>query len=122
MRSSAIRPNTSVEENSSYTGTATSPDPSVARIRGRVTGTRRPPRVTEPSPRPCRTAERPGSCFPFGPHTASTSAFIIAAITCSPVPTAIASRPSRTSTASSANTTLTASGSTGVLAVVAFFW
>ena len=66
---------------------------------------------------PCRTALRSGSCLPFGPHTASTSAFIIAAITCSPVPTAIASRPSCTSPASSAIATDTASGSTGVVAL-----
>jgi hypothetical protein len=75
-------------------GTGNSPVPSVARIRGRVTGTRRPPRVTDPASLPCRTADRAGSCLPFGPHDASTSAFIIAAITCSPVPTASASRPS----------------------------
>jgi len=97
----------------------------VARIRGRVTGTRRPPKVTEPSPAPCRTADRSGSCLPRGPHTASISAFSIAVITCSPVPTAITSRPSCTSPASSAIATLTASGSTGntgVVAVASFFW
>ena len=94
----------------------------MARIRGRVTGTRRPPKVTEPSSLPCRTAVRAGSCLPFGPHTTSTSAFIIAAITCSPVPTAIASRPSCTSPASSAIATLTDSGSTRVVALAALFW
>jgi len=78
--------------------------------------------VTDPSPVPCRTAVRAGSWRPFGPHTASTSAFIIAAITCKPVPTAIASRPSCTSPANSASTTDTASGSTGVVALVACFW
>jgi hypothetical protein len=86
---------------------------------GRVTGTRRPARVTEPSSLPCPTADRAGACFPFGPHAAATSAFIIAAITCGPVPTAIASRPSCTSPVSSAIVTLTASGSTGVVAVPA---
>ena len=94
----------------------------MARIRGRVTGTRRPPRVTDPSSLPCRTAVRAGSCLPRGPHTASTSAFIIAAITCNPVPTAIASRPSCTSPASSAIAIDTASGNTGVIALVVFFW
>jgi len=94
----------------------------VARIRGRVTGTRRPPKVTDPSSLPCRTAVRARSCLPRGPHTASTSAFIIAAITCSPVPTAIASKPSCTSPASSAIAIDTASGSTGGVALAAFFW
>ncbi len=94
----------------------------MARIRGRCTATRRPPSVTEPSPAPCRVADRSGSCLPRGPQTASTSAFIIAAITCSPVPTAIASRPSCTSPASSAIATLTASGSTGAVALTAVFW
>jgi hypothetical protein len=60
--------------------------------------------------------------LPFGPHTASTSAFIIAAITCNPVPTAIASRPSCTSTANSAIAIDTTSASTGAIALVAFFW
>jgi len=49
------------------------------------------------------------------------SAFIIAAITCNPAPTATASRPSCTSAASSAIATDTASGRTGVAALVAFF-
>ncbi|PZS17198.1 MAG: hypothetical protein DLM57_08955 [Pseudonocardiales bacterium] len=62
-----------------------------------------------------------GACL-LGPHTASTSAFIIAAITCNPVPTAMASRPSSTSPASSAITTLTGTGNTGIVAVPAFFW
>ena len=94
----------------------------MARIRGRVTATRRPPRVTEPASAPWRTATRAGSCLPLGPHTAATSALIIAAITCSPVPTAIASSPSCTSPASSANATVTACGSAGIVAHAAFFW
>jgi hypothetical protein len=94
----------------------------VARIRGRLTGTRLPPSVTDPSPAPCRTADRSGSCLPRGPHTASTSALIIAVITCNPVPTAIASRPSCTSPANSANAMLTASGGTGTVALAALFW
>ena len=57
------------------------------------TGIRRPPRLTEPAPWPCRTAVRWGSWRPFCPHTAVTSASMIAAITCSPVPTARASGP-----------------------------
>jgi hypothetical protein len=51
--------------------------------------------------------------LPFGPHSALTSAAIIAAITCRPAPTAIASRPSRTSAAISSIATLTTSGTTG---------
>src|SRR5659263_664010 len=82
-----MRPSTSVRLNSSYEATASSPDPSAARIRGRSTGTRRPPRVTDPAPLPWRTPVRAGSCLPLGPHAASRSAVIIAAITCSPVPT-----------------------------------
>jgi hypothetical protein len=69
----AIRPSTSVLVNSSWHGTGDSPEPSVARIRGRSTGTRRPPGVTEPFSVPCRTAVRPGSCLPFGPHAALCS-------------------------------------------------
>ena len=52
---------------------------------------------------PCRTAVRSGLCLPLGPHTAVTSASIIAAITCSPVPTASASSPSLQPSASSAH-------------------
>lgn len=37
-----------------------------ARTRGRVTGPRRPPNVTDPASVPCRTATRSGSCLPFG--------------------------------------------------------
>lgn len=54
-------------------GTGASPLPSVARTRGRVTGTRRPPSVTEPRSVPCRVALRPGSCLPRGPHAGLTS-------------------------------------------------
>jgi len=95
--------------------------------------------VTDPSPVPCRTAVRAGSWRPFGPHTASTSAFIIAAITCSPRgrrwsrgpaagPAAAASPDSHREQAllhiagQPASTIDTASGSTGVIALVAFFW
>jgi hypothetical protein len=48
IRSSAICPGISVAENSSWVDTASSPEPSTARTRGRRAGTRRPPRVTEP--------------------------------------------------------------------------
>ena len=71
------------------------------RIRGRSTGTRRPPRLTEPAPCPCHTATRSASWRPFGPHSAITSSPMIAAITCSPAPTARACRPWRSSPASS---------------------
>jgi len=57
----AIRPRISVQENSPYAGTASSPPPSTARIRRQCAGTRRPPRVTEPLSWPCRTAVRAGS-------------------------------------------------------------
>ncbi len=118
----ASRPSTSVAVNSSYDGTGNSPEPSFARIRGRSTGTRRPPRVTEPFSVPCRTADRFGSCLPFGPHAAATSASIIAAITCSPVPTAIASRPSRTSATISPSATVTASGTASAVAAASIVW
>ena len=98
--------------------------PSPARIRGRDTGTRRPPRLTEPGPDPCRTATRPGLCLPRGPATAVTSASNIACITCSPVPTARASRPSRRSAATSAIATFTCFGTAGgaSLAGTFFLW
>jgi hypothetical protein len=105
-----MRPSNSVLVNSSYDATGSSPEPSVPRIRGRSMGTRRPPRVTDPFSLPCRTAVRLGSCLPFGPHTATTSASIIASITCSPAPTAIASSPSRTSATMSPIATDTTSG------------
>jgi hypothetical protein len=47
---------------------------------------------------------------------------MIAAITCSPVPTARASRPSRMSPASSASATLTVSGTAGWLVSISVFW
>ncbi len=102
--------------------TASSPEPSIARIRGRSTGIRRPPKVTEPAPRPCRTAARSGSWRPLGPHTAVTSASMSAAITCNPVPTARASRPSRSSPASSPSATLTCSGAAAWLVSISSFW
>ena len=99
-----------MEVNSSYDGTGNSPAPSAARTRGRVTGTRRPPRVTEPRSRPWRTAVRAWSCLPFGPASAVTSASINACITCRPAPTANASRPSCMFSAISVIATLTRSG------------
>jgi len=136
----ALRPNSSVPVNASYEATGNSLEapgddadddgPSTARTLGRRTGTRRPPRVTDPASVPCRVAARSGSCLPRGPHNASTSAAIIAAITCSPAPTARASSPSRTSAAISSITTLTTSGTTGTgtsprtltLVRAVFFW
>lgn len=47
---------------------------------------------------------------------------MIAAITCSPVPTARASSPSRSSPASSASATLTVSGTAGWLVSISWFW
>jgi hypothetical protein len=84
-------------------GIGRSCEPSTARIRGRVTGTRRPPRVTEPPPWPCRVAVHSGSWRPWVRVQRSHLASMIAAIACSPVPTATASRPSRISPASSAS-------------------
>ena len=85
--------------------------------------------MTDPASLPCRMAVRSRSCRPLGPHSASTSAAIIAAITCKPAPTASASKPSRTSAAISLIATLTTSGTlTGpgdlsvVLVVAVFFW
>ena len=36
-----------------------------------MTGTRRPPTVTEPASLPCRVAVRSGSCLPRGPQAAT---------------------------------------------------
>jgi hypothetical protein len=47
---------------------------------------------------------------------------MIAAITCSPAPTARASSPSRISPASSASATLTCPGTTGGLVSISSFW
>ena len=96
--------------------------PSTARTRGRLTGTLRPPRVTDPASVPCRLAVRSGSCFPFGPHTALTSACINWAITCNPAPTARASSPSRMSAAISSIATLTCSGTDSMLVSASFIW
>jgi integrase/recombinase XerD len=99
-----------------------SPEPSVARILGRATGTRRPLKLTDPASWPCRVAVRSESWRPLIPHAAVTSASIIAVITCSPVPTASASRPSRTSPTNSASATLTRSGTAGWLVSNLSFW
>jgi hypothetical protein len=109
-------PRISVEVNSSYDAIGSSPAPPAPRTRGRVTGTRRPPRVTDPRSRPCRTAVRAASCLPFGPANTVTSASINAAITCRPAPTAKASRPSCMFSAISAIATLTRSGNADALA------
>ena len=68
--------------NTSYASTGSSPVPSALRTRGRRTGTRRPPRVTDPSSLPWRTAVRSGSCRPFGPPSAVTLSCIITFMTC----------------------------------------
>jgi hypothetical protein len=86
IRSSTTSWSRSSEAKCAYDRNATS-CPSTVRARGRVTGTRRPPRVTEPFPLPCRTAARAGSCLPFGPATEATSASNIACITDKPVAT-----------------------------------
>src|SRR5262245_257445 len=83
------------------------------RARGRDTGTRRPPRVTDPRPVPCRTAVRSGSCLPFGPAIAVISASNIACITAIPAATLIANSPSRVAAAISVNTSPTSSGRSG---------
>ena len=77
---------------------------------GRLTGMRRPPRVTDPVPAPCRYPARSGLCLLSGPHSRSASSPNMAAITCSPVPTAKASRPSFADSAISAIDTITCSG------------
>jgi len=62
--------------------------------------------------------------LPRGPHSAATSAAIIAAITCRPASTAMANRPSRTSAAISPIATPTTSGTgsaAGVLVRAVFF-
>jgi hypothetical protein len=75
-----------------------------------VTGTRRPPRVTDPHSRPRRTAVCVMLCLPFGPASVITSASINACITCRPAPTANASRPSCMFSAMSVIATPTRSG------------
>ena len=118
----AILPRISVELNNSYDAIGSSPEPSAARTRGRVTGTRRPPNVTEPRSLPCRTAVRAPSCLPLGPASALTSASINDCITCKPAPTANASRPSCIFSAISAIATLTCSGNPAVVASTGRFW
>jgi len=71
-------------------GTASSPEPSVARTLVRSTGTHRPPRVTEPAFRPWRTARRPGGCVPFGRASAISDSSLAAVIAPSPTETALA--------------------------------
>ena len=85
----------------------------MVRARGRSTATRRPPRVTEPLPVPWRTAARPGSCLPFGPHASAISASNIACITAIPAATLIASSPSRAAPAMSVIASRTSSGRSG---------
>ena len=99
--------------NTSYAGTGSSADPSAQRTRGRRTGTRRPPNVTDPASMPCRTPLRSGLYLPLGPHTAVTSASINCCITFSPAPTAKASSPSRRSAATSSIAMLNCSGTAG---------
>jgi len=53
--------------------------------------------------------------LPFSPHATVTSSLIIAAITCSPAQTAIASRPSRTSAITSLIATVTEAGAPGAV-------
>jgi hypothetical protein len=60
--------------------------------------------------------------LPFGPHATLTSSFIIAVITCNPVPTAIASSPSRTSATISPSATDTASGTARAVAATSIVW
>ena len=83
------------------------------RARGRSTATLRPPRVTEPRPLPWRTAARPGSCLPFGPHASAISASNIAGITAIPAATLIANSPSRAAPAISAIASPISSGRSG---------
>ena len=59
---------------------------------------------------------------PWARTPRSRRASMIAAITCSPVPTARASSPSRSSPASSASATLTVSGTAGWLVSISWFW
>lgn len=63
------------------------PEPSLARTRGRSTGTRQPPRVTSPCSWPWRTAPRLESWRPSSPTTSVTSSSISSASTPSPTPT-----------------------------------
>ena len=93
----------------------------MARIRGRVTGTRRPAEGDRPVAGAVPHRRAIQIVAARRPAHASTSAFIIAAITCSPAPTVIASRPSCTSPANSAIATLTDSGTRDV-ALTALFW
>lgn len=80
------------------------------RARGRMTSTRRPPRVTEPFSVPWRTAVRSGLCLPFRPAAAVTSASNIVCITAIPAATLIASSPSLATAAMSASARLISSG------------
>src|SRR5512144_3047222 len=87
--------------------------PSVVRARGRDTGTRRAPNVTDDGALPCRTTRRSGSCRPFAPARLVISAWIIADMTFSPVATLIANNPSRADAAASVSASRTSSGRSG---------
>ena len=84
--------------------------------RGRRTGTRRPPKVTDPASVPCRSPAPLRIVLALRPATAATSASINCAITCSPAPTARASSPSRTSAAISSIAMLTCAGTASTVA------
>jgi hypothetical protein len=80
IRASTVSASRSSAATAANVSSATSV-PSVVRARGRLTGTRRAPSVTELAVAPCRIALRSGSCLPFGPASAVISACIIACIT-----------------------------------------
>src|SRR4051794_33649747 len=73
IRSSTTCPSRSSAANWAYLSSGTS-CPSTVRARGLLTSTRRPPRVTDPFPVPCRTATRSGLWRPLGPVTAGDPA------------------------------------------------
>ena len=74
----------------------------MVRTRGRRTGTRRPPSVTEPCSLPWRIVARSASWRPFGPTSSATSSSISSAITSRPTAVEAANSPSRMYSANAA--------------------
>ena len=83
IRSNASWVSRSVDENTAYEPSRSSPLP-VSVARGRRTGTTRPPNATDPGALPLRVATRSGSWRPFGPTLAIISSAMICCITNSP--------------------------------------
>src|SRR5207245_9681307 len=111
IRSITARVSGSRSAKYSYVATGSSCSSFTVRTRGRLTLTRRPPSVIEPSSWPWRLAVRSGFHLPFGPTTSSTSSSISSCTTPSPTPTLSASRPSLAAPTSSPSASWICGGS-----------